>query len=182
VRLGCLGWAGIVAILAASPQAEAQSQPPRPESTPAQGVLDVPYLPQTEALCGAAAAAMVMRYWGARDIAPQSFSSLLRGDGSGIATADLATSLNSRGWRAFDLAGSVDSVKHHLRRGRPVIALVARKRRAFTTSSSLHGPHERSCITIRPISRFGASHLIASSGPGPTPATACSSYCLVPSR
>ena len=86
-------------------QAGAHSQPPRPESAPAEGVLDVPYLPQTEALCGAAAAAMVMRYWGARDIAPQSFASLLRGDGSGIATADLATSMTRAAgahsiWRA----------------------------------------------------------------------------------
>jgi hypothetical protein len=30
--------------------------------------IDVPYLPQTDALCGGAAAAMVLRYWGdARD-------------------------------------------------------------------------------------------------------------------
>jgi hypothetical protein len=37
---------------------------------PAPGVhlLDVPFMEQSEALCGGAAAAMVMRYWGARGV------------------------------------------------------------------------------------------------------------------
>ena len=30
--------------------------------------LDVPYVSQTEALCGGAASAMVLRYWGARGV------------------------------------------------------------------------------------------------------------------
>ena len=43
--------------------------------------LDVPYLPQTEALCGGAAAAMVMRYWGARDVYPDDFAAARRSIG-----------------------------------------------------------------------------------------------------
>ncbi len=35
-------------------------------SLAASVALDVPYLPQTDALCGGAAAAMVFRYWGDR--------------------------------------------------------------------------------------------------------------------
>ena len=31
-------------------------------------ILDVPFISQSEALCGGAAAAMIMRYWGARGL------------------------------------------------------------------------------------------------------------------
>ena len=31
-------------------------------------LLDVPYVAQTEALCGGASVAMVQRYWGARNV------------------------------------------------------------------------------------------------------------------
>ena len=39
--------------------------------------LAVPFLPQTEDLCGGAAAAMVMRYWGAADAYPDAFQPLV---------------------------------------------------------------------------------------------------------
>src|SRR5216684_520373 len=39
--------------------------------------IDVPYLPQTDALCGGAAAAMVFRYWGDAHADAQAFAPLI---------------------------------------------------------------------------------------------------------
>ena len=39
--------------------------------------IDVPYLPQTDALCGGAAAAMVFRYWGDAHADAQEFAALV---------------------------------------------------------------------------------------------------------
>src|SRR5262249_3433792 len=60
-----------------------------PPATRAPVVLDVPYLPQTEALCGAAAAAMVFRYWGDVHADIQSFHALVDRKAGGIATTTL---------------------------------------------------------------------------------------------
>jgi predicted double-glycine peptidase len=97
---------------------------PQPSGATTVRTLDVPYLPQTEDLCGGAAAVMVMRYWGARRIQPQDFASLVRSNGRGITTGDLTREVESRGWRGFPQRGSLASLEHHLRRGRPVIVLI----------------------------------------------------------
>jgi len=52
--------------------------------------LDVPYLPQTDALCGGAAAAMVFRYWGDAHADVQEFASLVDRRAGGIAKAIVA--------------------------------------------------------------------------------------------
>ena len=39
--------------------------------------LSVPFLPQTEALCGGAAAAMVLRYWGEAHASVDEFAKLV---------------------------------------------------------------------------------------------------------
>lgn len=85
----------------------------------------VPYLPQTEALCGGAAAAMVMRYWGA-SARPEEFAPLIDPAQDGIVTTALVADLRARGWQAFPLRGNAaeDPARHHLSRGRPVIALI----------------------------------------------------------
>jgi hypothetical protein len=44
---------------------------------PAVRVLDVPFIAQSESLCGGAAAAMVLRYWGERGLTAESFSHLV---------------------------------------------------------------------------------------------------------
>ncbi|MBA3295824.1 MAG: C39 family peptidase, partial [Acidobacteria bacterium] len=69
----------LVMTAAAAPGAE---QAPTPSTT--ISFLDVPYLPQTEALCGGAAAAMVMRYWGAAGVHPETFSALVDTKAGGI--------------------------------------------------------------------------------------------------
>ena len=88
--------ASVIAATAAAVPASAQSAAP---SSSLQ-LLDVPYLPQSEALCGGAAVAMVMRYWGATGIYAESFASLVDPRAKGIRGADLITSLTGRGWTA----------------------------------------------------------------------------------
>ena len=88
---------------------------------------DVAYLPQTEALCGGAAAAMVMRYWGDTTVRPEDFASLVDPQQAGIVTAALVDHLRGRGWQPFPLrgaAGDTSAIAQHLGRGRPIIALI----------------------------------------------------------
>ena len=88
---------------------------------------DVVYLPQTEALCGGAASAMVMRYWGDTTVRAEDFAPLVDRDQEGIVTTALVAHLRARGWQAFPLRGSADDtapIAQHLSRGRPIIALI----------------------------------------------------------
>ena len=99
-----------------------------PEPVAAQGVaraLDVPYIAQAEALCGGAASAMVLRYWGARGVRAEEFVSLLNPRGDGIEAQVLVDALVERGWRAFPFTGTTSSVTRHLSLQRPIIALIA---------------------------------------------------------
>ncbi|HEY2434596.1 MAG TPA: C39 family peptidase [Vicinamibacterales bacterium] len=86
--------------------------------------LVVPYLPQSEDLCGGAAAAMVMRYWGDSNVYPDAFQSLVDRHAGGIRTADLTSDLQRRGWTTIAGAGDTTEIVKELHRGRPVIALV----------------------------------------------------------
>lgn len=109
----------IIAVLgAAGPPATVHAQPPQAR------LLDVPYLPQSEALCGGAAAAMVMRYWGVHDIYPEAFAPLVESDAGGIRTNVLTEALDARGWITVAGDGDPARVQQQLRRGRPVIALI----------------------------------------------------------
>ena len=94
----------------------------------AHGLLDVPYVSQTPELCGGAAAAMVLRYWGERGVFPQDFASLVGAGAGGILTSALASSVRDRGWQAFVLPAGDDPAPTRIRseidRGRPLIALI----------------------------------------------------------
>ncbi len=94
-------------------------------------ILDVPYISQTEALCGGAAAAMVLRFWGARGVDAESFAPLVDRHAGGIATPALVSDLQSRGWDARGLNGTDDVLAAEIARGRPVIALIEDRPRAF---------------------------------------------------
>jgi len=87
-------------------------------------VLDVPYLPQSELLCGGAAVAMVERWWGRRGVYAEDFADLVRPELRGIRTSDLAAAARARGWetRAFD--GTPEEVRRILGEGVPVVALI----------------------------------------------------------
>lgn len=87
-------------------------------------LLDVPYIAQSEALCGGAAAAMVMRYWGATGIYAESFADLVNRDAGGIRGDDLLRALDARGWEARSFRGDALAVQSHLAKRRPVVALV----------------------------------------------------------
>jgi hypothetical protein len=87
-------------------------------------ILDVPYLPQSEALCGGAAAAMVMRYWGATGVYATSFADLVRPEAGGIRGDDLLRALEARGWDARSFRGDASLVRSHLAKRRPIVALI----------------------------------------------------------
>ena len=89
-----------------------------------QAPLSVPYLPQTEALCGGAAVAMVMRFWGARDIYADAFAPLVDRSAGGIRTSALVRDVEARGWKVDAGGGDLVRLGSAIARGRPVIALI----------------------------------------------------------
>jgi hypothetical protein len=95
----------------------------QPSSTPVR-LLDVPYIQQSEALCGGAAAAMVMRYWGATGVYAETFAALVDRAAGGIRGEDLLRDLGDRGWSATSFRGDAPLVQARLRAGQPVIALI----------------------------------------------------------
>lgn len=100
-----------------------------------RALLDVPYVTQTPALCGGAAVAMVLRYWGARDVFPQDFASLVVEREGGIPANVLAEAVRARQWRA-DVVSVADEaprlrLQQEIDRGRPLIALIEVAPRTF---------------------------------------------------
>src|SRR3954463_6061273 len=86
--------------------------------------ISVPYVPQTDALCGGAAAAMVFRYWGDTHADVQEFAALVDRQAGGIANDVLANAVRRRGWRVGEVEGSLDALTAHVRERQPVIVLV----------------------------------------------------------
>ena len=86
--------------------------------------IDVPYLPQTDALCGGAAAAMVFRYWGDAHADGQEFAPLVDRRAGGIANDVLTDAVRTRGWRAGRIDGSLDALAARVHDGQPVIVLL----------------------------------------------------------
>src|SRR5213083_1608827 len=91
----------------------------------ASSAIDVPYLPQTDALCGGAAVAMVFRYWGDAHADGQQFAPLVDRRAGGIAAGVLVDAVQARGWRTEQFAGSIDALTQRLTANQPVIVLVA---------------------------------------------------------
>src|SRR5206468_10886438 len=83
--------------------------------------IDVPYLPQTDALCGGAAAAMVFRYWGDAHADAQAFAPLVDHHAGGIAGGVLTNAVRARGWRTDRVEGSIAALASRVRDGQPVI-------------------------------------------------------------
>ena len=110
----------VVLALVATVTARAQSSP----SPGSVRFLDVPYIEQSEALCGGAAVAMVMRYWGATGVYAETFAALLDKAAGGIHGADLLRELGSRGWDARSFRGDRAFVQARLAARQPVIALI----------------------------------------------------------
>ena len=146
-----------------------QSPPP-----PAGALLVVPYLPQTPDLCGGAALAMVLRYWGNTDVVPTDFSALVDDRAHGISTDALTAAVRAHGAAPMvtHAAGAalLSIMKSDIDRGRPVIALIEDTPGALhyvvivgvtDTTVVFHDP-ARACVianvassaTEREISRF----------------------------
>lgn len=89
-----------------------------------EALLDVPFLSQSEQLCGGAAAAMVLRYWGERNVLAEDFASLVDARVSGIRGDVLAGAVRERGSTAQSFRGDRRDAQEHLASGRPLIALI----------------------------------------------------------
>ncbi|HQZ17605.1 MAG TPA: cysteine peptidase family C39 domain-containing protein [Vicinamibacteria bacterium] len=87
-------------------------------------VADVPFIAQTVDLCGGAAAAMVLRYWGVEDVQAQDFAPLVNRETRGITTGDLAAALGSRGLAARPINAEAEDARREIGNARPVIALI----------------------------------------------------------
>ena len=106
------------------PTANLRTANPRTASRDPLPILDVPYVLQSEELCGGAAVAMVMRFWGATGIYAENFSSLVDKSARGIKGEDLIRSLHERGWQAVSFNGDRQLVERSLEQRRPPIALI----------------------------------------------------------
>jgi len=113
---------GTAAVLATAAVRVCAASPQAPRA--ALHMLDVPYLPQSEELCGGAAIAMVMRFFGETNVYAETFSSLVDRSAGGIRGQDLLDALHSRGWKAESFRGDAPLVQSHLDSGRPVVALI----------------------------------------------------------
>ena len=87
--------------------------------------LDVPFMAQSDALCGGAAAAMVFRYWGDTHASVQDFAALVDRRAGGIADDVLVGDIRRRGWNAERLEGSIAVLRERLDRRDPVVVLLA---------------------------------------------------------
>ncbi|MDP3718856.1 MAG: C39 family peptidase [Acidobacteriota bacterium] len=117
-----------VVILVATAATPAFAQTPPADPAGSTRLLDVPYLTQTEDLCGGAAMAMVLRYWGDRRVQPEDFASLIDRSAAGIRTDVLTADIRQRGWQGFPIDGAAgahhDWIRDQIDRGRPIVALI----------------------------------------------------------
>lgn len=86
--------------------------------------LDVPFLPQTEDLCGGAAAAMLFRFWGDTHASVTQFEPLVDHRAGGIADTVLIEALRARRWITERLDGSVETLRVELSAHRPLMLLL----------------------------------------------------------
>lgn len=112
-------------------------------------LLDVPFISQSEALCGGAAAAMVLRYWGQSGISADDFAAIVDAEAGGIHTADLARAVDARGLQTMAAAGTSALAKEEIDAGRPVIALIEDRPGIFHYVVIV-GWHERGVVVHDP--------------------------------
>jgi len=96
--------------------------------------LDVPYVRQVEAGCGAASIAMVMQYWmklGTElDPAKADGDRIYEAMGSppkGIKGQALKNYLEQQGFQTFIIDGELQDLRNHLNKGRPLVVCLAPK-------------------------------------------------------
>ncbi len=126
-----LGFCVAAAALAGSGPAAAATPANGPGAPQTVRLLDVPYVPQSGALCGGAAVAMVLRYWGMTGVLAEDFAALVEPHEAGIRTGALVRAVEARGWTALPVAAAAAGIRDHLARGRPVIALIEAGRDSY---------------------------------------------------
>ena len=100
---------------------------------PGAGWLDIPFVQQSRAGCGAAAIAMVMQYWTRTDgkIDPAAadgdriYALLKKPGAKGILGEDLKRYLDDHGFVAIIFSGEGGDVRGHLDKGRPLVVCLA---------------------------------------------------------
>ena len=100
--------------------------------------LDVPFVKQQKNGCGAASVAMVMQYWQrqrGKSADPSSDAeriqrALYSSQARGIYASDLEHYLAQRGFQTFAFAGTLNDLRQHLEKGRPLIVALKPSRRA----------------------------------------------------
>jgi hypothetical protein len=95
-----------------------------PPAADADVALDVPYVHQTDAMCGGAAAAMLFRFWGDAHAGIREFDALVDRRKGGIATDSLTSAVEARHWRVRQIGGSIDALGAALHAHTPVIVLL----------------------------------------------------------
>jgi len=95
-----------------------------PPAADADVALDVPYVHQTDAMCGGAAAAMLFRFWGDAHAGIREFDALVDRAKGGITTDSLTSAVEARHWRVQQTAGSIDALGAALHARTPVIVLL----------------------------------------------------------
>ncbi|MBC7844011.1 MAG: hypothetical protein H7099_16945 [Gemmatimonadaceae bacterium] len=86
--------------------------------------LPVPYVAQSELLCGGAAIAMIERWWGRRGVYAEQFAYLVDRAQGGIRTTDLAHVMRERGWGVQAGRTSAALVERSVSDSVPVVALI----------------------------------------------------------
>lgn len=122
-RVSCGGAVLLMAVLTLPHCVRAQESPATAR-TAATALLSMPFVAQSEALCGGAALAMVLRHHGVRGVQSDDFAHLVTDAGTGILTTDLTAAAEERGLEATPFTGSRDVVQAQLAAGAPVIALI----------------------------------------------------------
>jgi ABC-type bacteriocin/lantibiotic exporter with double-glycine peptidase domain len=83
--------------------------------------LNVPFVPQQEDTCAAAALAMVMRFWDVPVAQEEIVAALLQPEIHGILGSRLAAFARERGFTAIAYEGDVAQLRDFVGRGRPLI-------------------------------------------------------------
>ena len=93
--------------------------------------LDVPFVKQEANGCGAAAIAMLMRYWSREDADPQKiYHALYSREAHGIRGGDVERFLRAGGFQTFVFRGEWQDFEQHLAKGRPLIVCLHPQGRA----------------------------------------------------
>lgn len=90
--------------------------------------LDVPFVAQVKNGCGAASAAMLLRYWkgdSASVDSGQIMKELYSSPAEGIYASQLAKYLEKQGFLTFAFRGEWADLEHHLSKGRPLLVCLS---------------------------------------------------------